>query len=155
MKRHKNLVSKADKALCSLQLRKMHQGRALVVLLLSSAAHAFVPLGSRALAPAARGVPRRDASACAATRVARRSLVVVEAQPSAPSLEGFDQGGAEPVASVATLDSLVPRTKITELVKQTSDAEGAKQVMFPSRSLCAWRRFRLGDFREAAKKQSG
>jgi fatty acid desaturase len=40
----------------------------------------------------------------------------------------FDQGDANPVASFENLEKLVPRAKITELIKQTSDAEGLLQV---------------------------
>jgi len=40
----------------------------------------------------------------------------------------FDKGDANPIDSIETLDKLVPRTKITELVKQTSDRQGLLQV---------------------------
>ena len=40
----------------------------------------------------------------------------------------FDQGDANPIASFEALEKLVPRAKITELIKQTSDLEGLKQV---------------------------
>ena len=40
----------------------------------------------------------------------------------------FDQGDANPIASFESLEKLVPRAKITELIKQTSDLEGLKQV---------------------------
>ncbi len=44
------------------------------------------------------------------------------------NLEGFDQGDADPVDAQNDLLQVVPRVKITELVKMTSDVEGFKQV---------------------------
>ena len=40
----------------------------------------------------------------------------------------FDKGDANPVASFESLEKLVPRAKITELIKQTSDLEGLRQL---------------------------
>ena len=41
----------------------------------------------------------------------------------------FDKGDANPVKSMDSLEKLVPRAKITELIKQTSDLEGILQVL--------------------------
>lgn len=47
---------------------------------------------------------------------------------SSISLEDFDKGGADPLASMEALNAVVPRKEITKLIKQSSDAEGIKQV---------------------------
>ena len=49
---------------------------------------------------------------------------------SSLSLDSFESGGADPEAAIKNLDELVPRSKITALIKQTSDLEGAKQCLF-------------------------
>jgi hypothetical protein len=44
----------------------------------------------------------------------------------------FDQAGvgdADPIGSIEALNKVVPRAKITELIKQTSDAAGLQQVL--------------------------
>lgn len=45
------------------------------------------------------------------------------------ALDNFESGGADPVDSIQSLDSLVSRKEVTKLIKQTSDLEGAKQVI--------------------------
>jgi len=58
---------------------------------------------------------------------------------SSISLEDFDKGGADPLASMEALNAVVPRKEITKLIKQSSDAEGIKQSLWHvgCMSLCA------------------
>uniref|UniRef100_A0A7S0EUJ2 Fatty acid desaturase domain-containing protein n=1 Tax=Hanusia phi TaxID=3032 RepID=A0A7S0EUJ2_9CRYP len=104
--------------------RAMLLTRASFILLLSCSCHAFTLLhaptqvrgiSSKRLAQGAR-------PPLAAPRCSKLSMSV--------SLDSsqFDKGDANPIDSIETLDKLVPRTKITELVKQTSDNEGLLQV---------------------------
>merc|ERR1712216_825403 len=51
----------------------------------------------------------------------------------------FDQGDADPIGSIDALNQAVPRPKITELIKQSSDTEGFKQVLWHVGSYVLWR----------------